>query len=53
MADQEFLVSFGVEIDETGETLIDNCDGTVTAATGLPVPATEVLPIGTGRWLCD
>ena len=41
-------MSFGVEIDETGETLIDNCDGTVTAATGLPVAATEILPIPLG-----
>ena len=34
-------------LDE-GETLIDNCDGTVTAATLLPLPANEVLPVPIG-----
>ena len=31
-----------------GETLIDNCNGTVTAVTSLPLPAGEVLPIPLG-----
>ena len=34
-------------IDE-GETFIDNCNGTVTAGTALPLPANEVLPIPIG-----
>ncbi len=33
---------------EDGETFIDNCDGTVTAASSLPLPAGEVLPVPTG-----
>ena len=33
---------------DDGETLIDNCDGTVTAATSLPLPANEVLPVPIG-----
>ena len=34
-------------LDE-GETFIDNCNGTVTAATSLPLPANEVLPVPIG-----
>ena len=34
-------------LDE-GETLIDNDDGTVTAHTDLPLPATEILPVPLG-----
>ena len=34
-------------LDE-GETLIDNCDGTVTATASLPLPANEVLPVPIG-----
>ncbi len=30
---------------DDGETFVDNCNGTVTAATSLPLPANEVLPI--------
>ena len=33
---------------EEGETFIDNCNGTVTAGTALPLPANEVLPIPIG-----
>ena len=33
---------------ENGETFIDNCDGTVTAASSLPLPAGEILPIPLG-----
>ena len=33
---------------EEGETFIDNCNGTVTASTALPLPANEVLPIPIG-----
>ena len=33
---------------EDGEIFIDNCDGTVTAASSLPLPAGEVLPVPTG-----
>ncbi len=33
---------------DDGETLIDNCNGTVTATTSLPLPANEVLPIPLG-----
>ena len=33
---------------EEGETFIDNCNGTVTAGTALPLPANEVLPIPLG-----
>ncbi|MBR0267941.1 MAG: hypothetical protein IJQ71_11000 [Clostridia bacterium] len=34
---------------ETGETLNDNCDGTVNVhAPGLPMPAKELLPIPMG-----
>ena len=31
-----------------GETLIDNCNGTVTATASLPLPANEVLPVPIG-----
>ena len=31
-----------------GETFIDNCDGTVTAVSDLPVTADEVLPVPIG-----
>ena len=34
-------------LDE-GETLIDNCNGTVTATASLPLPANEVLPVPIG-----
>ena len=34
-------------LDE-GETLIDNCNGTVTATTSLPLSADQVLPIPLG-----
>lgn len=33
---------------DDGETLIDNCNGTVTATTSLPLPANEVLPVPIG-----
>ena len=33
---------------DDGETFIDNCNGTVTATTSLPLPANEVLPIPLG-----
>ena len=33
---------------EDGETFIDNCNGTVTAYSALPLPANEVLPIPIG-----
>ncbi len=33
---------------EEGETFIDNCNGTVTASTSLPLPANEVLPVPLG-----
>ena len=33
---------------EEGETFIDNCNGTVTAVTALPLPASEVLPVPIG-----
>ncbi len=33
---------------EDGETFIDNCNGTVTASTALPLPAGEVLPVPLG-----
>ena len=33
---------------ENGETFVDNCDGTVTAETTLPVAAREVLPVPLG-----
>ena len=37
-------------LDE-GETLIDNCNGTVSAVTSLPLPANEVLPVPIGAKL--
>ena len=33
---------------EDGESLVDNCNGTVTASTALPLPANEVMPIPLG-----
>ena len=33
---------------ENGDTFIDNCNGTVTASTALPLPAGEVLPVPLG-----
>ena len=33
---------------EEGETFIDNCNGTVTAGTSLPLPAEEVMPVPIG-----
>ena len=33
---------------EEGETFIDNCNGTVTAVTALPLPASDVLPVPIG-----
>ena len=33
---------------EEGETFIDNCNGTVTASTALPLPAGKVLPVPLG-----
>ena len=38
--------AFGFVAD--GETFIDNCDGTVTASTSLPLPASEILPVPMG-----
>ena len=37
-------------LDES-ETLIDNCNGTVSAVTSLPLPANEVLPVPIGAKL--
>ena len=33
---------------EEGEVFVDNDDGTVTARTGLPLPAGEVMPVPVG-----
>jgi hypothetical protein len=33
---------------EEGETFVDNDDGTVTARTDVPLPASEVLPVPVG-----
>ena len=39
---------FGMDELTEGEVLIDNDDGTVTARTDVPLPASEVLPVPLG-----